>query len=812
MEGKKPIRRYLMLSTENADLVRRDPGIPGLVVLMDPDALVDAIRPFIVVKGLVKATITYIRYKPATNCMIAYKLKIAGKTLLMHAKAHDADAVVKLKKALEKKNIAGPFGAGVVSLKDIGIVVSLFPNDRKLKTLRRLGEVEKLRDLLHRIFPDHPDFWDGTLHTLSYKPERRYVARLDVSGKPQAVLKFYTPKVFHKARINARVFKSRKHLNIPKKLGSFGSRWILGLNWLQGKMLSEILLADDMERAARMVKKTGKALAVLHSHKAIGLAYRSREAEMSALSAISKALEILCPALTEYSKNLEGQLVSWITTQPAINKPIHGDFYAKQALVHDGQISIVDLDEAVFGDPRADIGLFIAHMELDAVQGILHSDQVELFSYALLKGYQNRTGETKIDDINAYTAIGLFQLAHHPFRYCKPNWPKQTKEILNKVEKYINKSSIRKPEDSTLCTEYQKGMKTNLMVIDNFGAVNDPELPFLSQSLDPKVAERYLLRMLSPHGYENTNLDLHSIKVVRYKPGLRCIVEYEGVLVNHQKKNKIVNLLGKARTKGVDKITYNLCCKLWDSGFNAESTDGISIPQPVGIVPEMQMWFQRKVSGVPVINMLKKSRGIELSGLIAEAIHKLHKLNFRCRKQHTMDDELYILQDRLHQVSLQNPHWEKRLKRLMHTCDQIGSTVPSYKPTGIHRDFYFDNVLTDGSNLFLIDFDQYCKGDPGLDIGNFIGHLTEYSLRNLGNAEALIDQEKALEERFLQLTGSHLRTSVQVYTTLTLARHIYISTLFPDRRSYTESLLELCEQRLGIQQTAYKHTQLGQIL
>jgi hypothetical protein len=33
---------------------------------------------------------------------------------------------------------------------------------------------------------------------------------------------------------------------------------------------------------------------------------------------------------------------------------------------------------------------------------------------------------------------------------------------------------------------------------------------------------------------------------------------------------------------------------------------------------------------------------------------------------------------------------------------------------------------------------------------------------------------------------------------LTLVRHIFLSTRFPERRPWTEPLLDLCEERLGI--------------
>ena len=106
--------------------------------------------------------------------------------------------------------------------------------------------------------------------------------------------------------------------------------------------------------------------------------------------------------------------------------------------------------------------------------------------------------------------------------------------------------------------------------------------------------------------------------------------------------------------------------------------------------------------------------------------------------------------------------------------------------------------MVDGSRLYLLDFDLYCAGDPALDIGNFVGHLTEQSLRTRGNPAALEDHEAALEERFLELTDGTSRAAIRVYAILTLVRHIYISTRFADRCSLTGTLLETCEERLGV--------------
>jgi aminoglycoside phosphotransferase (APT) family kinase protein len=209
------------------------------------------------------------------------------------------------------------------------------------------------------------------------------------------------------------------------------------------------------------------------------------------------------------------------------------------------------------------------------------------------------------------------------------------------------------------------------------------------------------------------------------------------------------------------------------------------------------MWLQRKVQGRVATDLLAATGGEDLVRRIAEAAHKLHRAGVLAKRRHTMADEVRILHERLPSVARSEPRWEGRIERLLDACDHLGAGTPEPEPCGIHRDFYADQVIVAGPRLCLIDFDLYCEGDPALDIGNFLGHIREQSLRSLGDPEALASLEVAMEERFVELAGEETRHAVRTYKLLTLARHIHLSTLFPERRSFTSSLLELCEEYLG---------------
>jgi hypothetical protein len=274
------------------------------------------------------------------------------------------------------------------------------------------------------------------------------------------------------------------------------------------------------------------------------------------------------------------------------------------------------------------------------------------------------------------------------------------------------------------------------------------------------------------------------------------LIEYDLEIENPDASSQVITLIGKVRAKGTDISSYQLQQSLCNAGFSDDSEDGISVPEPMGIVPEFQMWLQRTVPGKIATQLLPEPNAIPLAQRIAEAAYKLHQAGIPPKRRHRMADELRILHERLPMVAQLYPQWARRLERVLEACENLGAATPEPQLRGIHRDFYPDQVIVDGHRLYLLDLDLYCEGDSGLDIGNFIGHITEQSLRTLGSPDALAEKEAALEEHFVKLSGEVTRAAVRSYTTLTLVRHIYISTQIAERRPFTEALLELCEQRL----------------
>ena len=326
-------------------------------------------------------------------------------------------------------------------------------------------------------------------------------------------------------------------------------------------------------------------------------------------------------------------------------------------------------------------------------------------------------------------------------------------------------------------------------------SVSDPAMPFLSAALDPAEAERKLDERLLDG---EARVSLNGVRLVRHKPGRRCLIEYDVELRLPGGHREEMTLLGKSRARGLDCKGYRVQRALREARFD-ENSSHFCVPETFGVIPEFHMWLQRKVPGVPATGLLAKPEGEDLARTISSLSDALHRAGITpLRSTHAVADELRILRERLSKLAAEQPQLGPRLERLLVCCEHLGAQMPQPGTSGIHRDFYPDQVLVDGERLYLLDLDLYCEGDPALDIGNFLAHLTEYGLRELGDPAALGGREEAMEDEFLRLSAGSSKAAVRAYSTLTLARHVHISTLFPERREFTGRLLELCEERLGI--------------
>ena len=420
-----------MLSRGYADLVRRDRALPGLATLLDPDKFLASMRSAFPDAEIEHVRPIYLRYKPFVNCLVHYQAGIAGKTVPVHAKTFGVDVSAKLQKPRGKAQ--STLGAGCVALEDINALFYVFPNDNNLPALGMLADTASREHLLRRALKDQPQLWDSTLHALRYKPERRYVARLETAEGTQAVLKFYAKAEFQPAFAAARRLASKGPLQIAPLCGKSNRKRILAFKWLPGVGLADLVERSDATQAC--LSRIGGALAAFHKQKANGLKVaRGRASELALLRSQATVIGQLCPHFAARAVRVAERIAGQLVNVPTEHCPVHGDFNDKQILLTDDSVAILDLDEVALGDRAYDLGLFISHLERYSLDGHLKPRVADRLAEAFVESYGAASGRTLPAHIDLYAAFGLVQLAVEPFRTFDPQWPDKIEAMLARAE------------------------------------------------------------------------------------------------------------------------------------------------------------------------------------------------------------------------------------------------------------------------------------------------------------------------------------------------------------------------------------------
>jgi len=478
----------------------------------------------------------------------------------------------------------------------------------------------------------------------------------------------------------------------------------------------------------------------------------------------------IAPALAGRADDLFHRLAGVASNAESDLVFVHGDFYAKQVLLTKDRPAILDFDAAGIGDRHLDIANFIAHLHRDALRDRITSSKADVIESRFLDKY--RAGYPALDrrTYAAQVAAALLRLMPHPFRFREPDWFQKTEEILDRASQYLKQATITS------------------------SPVAQPPLEVLLERATDKQSVQDAFSGLTELDAGAAEVDL--AEVVRYKPGRRCLVRYRMAPSNG---SEAIELLGKIRAKGLDHRTFETTRKLYEDGFGADAIDGIQVPKPVGSIPALNMWLQLAVQAVPLDQILIDDSDFRWGERVAKAIRKLHRLGPATDRVHDLEDEMAILRTRLDEVAGRRPELADGISRLIASCDVLAETVGPVRKSPIHRDFHLSQVLFTAYETYLIDLDLYAMGDPAVDIGNFVAHVKELSLRSTGEPNAFDSELDRFLAVCLDQDDDSLPHRVHVYSWLSLARHVWISDKLPDRRFVTKRLLELCETGMKLE-------------
>ncbi len=422
-----------MLCAADANLVQRDRQVPGLGLLLDAAGFAETLAAAYPHAQVADARPTYIRYKPGTSCLVGYHVHCAGGPLDMYARAHNLQTDQKMEKAAQRESVPSALGDGIRVLPDIGVVIYPFPNDHELGAIQWLDRQPLRREMIEHLLPQRPDLWGGRLSPLRYKPERRFVAKLQ-GERGAVVLKVYTRQDYHVRKDNVGLFRGLGALRVPECMGRSSRHHLAAIEWLDGVSLRSTL----PERSASRLTAVGQAFARVHAQKPRKVQTfwtAERYAGLLADSA-GRAAEI-APDLGERARRLAGSIGEKLLQRHwRARRAIHGDLSADHVVLKDGMVGILDFDRAAYGDPRMDLGSFRARLECDVLDGLLTAHEADECFAAILEAYRGESVKDVTRKVERLVAASLLQLVVEPFRHRREAWPERMEAILGRAEAF----------------------------------------------------------------------------------------------------------------------------------------------------------------------------------------------------------------------------------------------------------------------------------------------------------------------------------------------------------------------------------------
>ena len=759
----------------------RDAGLPSLAMLLNPNRCLAWLARRVPQLGVSSLVPNYLRYKPGMSCLASFAASGAGTTTFVYFKGYAGESSRKLEKAAARCSTE-PMGA--VFDRDLGVSAYFFPQDAELHGLSQLIDPLARPQSEWRCDLSNDPL---SIRTLRYKPERRFVGMVSAGQKPVAAVKLYTDRDYQQAQRNAKVLTSVSGVKLPRRLGRSRKQRCVVFEWIEGVRLTD--LAAGRVIHANVAEEVGAAIAALHAHSCGKLRLAPADGASNEARIAAVAVAEVLPMLAERAARLAEQIAAGLACEDDEPSVCHGDFYLDQVLLED-QIALLDLDNARIGDPAQDLGNFIAHMERDAVSGVIGSNEVDRWRHFLLDGYRRVRRAPSDARISRHVSLGLLKLAIEPFRRRQQNWPALMEAILDRASKMhdaIGCNALAALQARPLYSSNQ------LTESSDFPVLADDALPFAKLATDSREVCGVLSNCLYASMRGAETVSVAGMRVIRHKPGKRCLIEYD---IEEESTGRRHSLLAKLTRRPVARRDYQTQQSVYTAGFESGAADGISVPEPLGVVEEWNMWLQRKVAGRPATELLAGPNGHAVVERVAEALYKLHKHGPPPTRIHTVEDELAILRGRLAMLSDERPQWRHRLALVISQCERLAVALGSSQAAAIHRDFYPDQMVIDGSIAYICDLDLYCVGDPSLDVGNFVAHLMELGLREYGDLAFFETLSGSFIECYCSLNQSRCRASIEAYTTFSLARLIAIDAMMPSRRAFTEPLLACCEARL----------------
>ena len=348
----------------------------------------------------------------------------------------------------------------------------------------------------------------------------------------------------------------------------------------------------------------------------------------------------------------------------------------------------------------------------------------------------------------------------------------------------------------------------------------DGELPALVPATDPqRMAD--LFRETLPDATESGfAIERCKVELVDYARRFRSVLRYtvEGKHAGSARGERQL-VYGKIFHDSTGALAGPVTSALRDAARDSRTGYPFAVPRTLAWRPDMQLSLLEAIPGKPTISDQLKARlrgkplaqGMlsleEMIAVCAQIAVTLHTAPIKLGRRRSLDDELAALRGGFADMGRYSPELAGRLNGWL---DQLSTYAEQSDalPTGFcHGDYTYTQVIFEGTQAGLVDFDSVCQSEPALDLGHFLAYLrvagSKAQKLAAGEPNTLVED---LREQFLQTyirtMGARvedierLRVRVAIYQMVSLLRRA-LRSWQKFKGSRLESALEIIEEEMA---------------
>lgn len=257
------------------------------------------------------------------------------------------------------------------------------------------------------------------------------------------------------------------------------------------------------------------------------------------------------------------------------------------------------------------------------------------------------------------------------------------------------------------------------------------------------------------HGFRGPGAANHiNIIPVRYRPCMSCTIQ---VSIKIHKQNERV-FFSKVYTS--EKLLYRVYKVMQRLYLQQKKANSIYFARPSEIIPNKKILIQASMPGKNLEKLLTAALTGKISNLertccalknCGKAIQLAHACKIHIDKKRSLLSELNELEGKacdIKDVNNQIGTELLELSTLLRKTYLFDNDEQHYVLT--HGDFKPGQVLVDGTDIRVLDFDNAALSDPVFDLGTFIATLKQYLIKSLSTATANTAQlNKQMTEKFM---------------------------------------------------------------